>query len=143
MFYTEISKINIFSISKNNILEEFNIRNPSNLTYIEINPETFQDLLSSKNKLQLFLEFNKDSLYILREGSFLDIKNLILDIEDNSVSIGISKSQKAHILSPLEMRLNIYILSMFDFKYSEIFKLNDFNNLPKNRYLPSNKTYFK
>jgi len=43
--------------------------------------------------------------------------------------------QKAHILSPLDIRLSCYLLAMFNFNHEVISYLNIFNNITKERYL--------
>jgi hypothetical protein len=65
------------------------------------------------------------------------MKSLITKIEDCEVHLGRGSSQKSHILSPLEIRLTSYLMAMLDFDYPRIFKLNMFNFLTKNRYLPT------
>jgi hypothetical protein len=71
----------------------------------------------------------------LRNGSFLDIKNLFAKINGYEVNVGRGGSQKAHALSPLDFRLSSYLIAMFNFDYSKITYLNAFNDLEKDRYL--------
>jgi hypothetical protein len=66
--------------------------------------DKFVDFLNVKSNN--FMDYNKDSLYILRGGNFLDIKNLFAAIGDDCVNIGRGGSQKAHMLSP-EVLANI------------------------------------
>lgn len=134
-----INKINIYSISKLEVQEGFNFSNDhKEYLYLELGIENFLQILQVQN----FLEFNKYSLYIFRDMNYFEIKNLITKIDDCSVIIGRGSSQKSHILSPLELRLSTYLLAMFNFDYHQIFKLNRFNSLSKNQYLPTkNKEY--
>lgn len=137
-----ISKLNVVSISSNGTLSEFIIRNPSLLVYTQLDNEGFKELVGLEDKPELFLEYNKTTIYIYRNGTFLDIKNLILNVENHHVKVGMSKSQKSHVLSPIELRFNTYLLAMFNFKYINLIEFSDFNNLPKSKYLPSKKFDF-
>jgi len=51
------------------------------------------------------------------------------------MNVGRGGSQKAHVLSPLDMRLSSYVMAMFNFNYGLISKINAFNHLDKDRYL--------
>jgi hypothetical protein len=85
--YMKIEKLHIFSIFKK--LEQVNIitsNKGSLVNYTEISKVDFINLLNAKNGN--FLDYNKESLYILRNGNFLDIKNLFNSIKDCSVNIG-------------------------------------------------------
>ena len=81
------------------------------------------------------MDFNKDSLFIVRGGNWIDIKNLFATINNQNVNVGRGGSQKAHALSPLDLRLSCYLMAMFNFDYKLISKLNSFNILTKDRYL--------
>lgn len=98
-----------------------------------MNIEEFMKLINSENIN--FLEYNKKSLYILRKGNFLDIKNIFSNINKCRVNLGRGGSQKAHILSPLDIRLSTYLMAMFNFDYNLINSLNTFNSISKDRYL--------
>ena len=76
--------------------------------------------------------FNKKS--ILRNGNFLDIKNLFDAVNNCQVNLGRGGSQKSHLLSPLDFILSAYLMAMFNFDYKLISSLNTFN-LSKERYL--------
>jgi hypothetical protein len=131
-----IKELNIFSID-NNLLEMRVIRrdNGSLITYTEMRQEHLIELLDFDKEKADFLDYNRYSLYILRDGGFLDIKNLFSGINGYETNIGRGGSQKAHILSPLDFRLSSYIMAMFNFNYGLISKLNAFNSLEKHRYL--------
>jgi hypothetical protein len=129
-----IKELNIFSI--NDGIEKMNVfrrDNGSLITYAELKREDLVTLLN--NEKADFSDYNKYSLYILRDGGFLDIKNLFSLINGYEVNVGRGGGQKAHILSPLDLRLSSYLMAMFNFNYGLISNLNSFNNLDKNRYL--------
>jgi hypothetical protein len=123
IFYIDDSIENMHTIKKDN---------GCILTYTEINKEQFITILNSKAN---FLDYNKYSLYILRNGGFLGIKNLFNNINDYQVNIGRGGSQKAHILSPLDFRLSSYLLAIFNFDYKKLSYINAFDDLEKDRYL--------
>lgn len=128
-----INKLVIFSID--NELKDMNINiinKKSEVSYIEINKKQFVKLLESTSD---FLTYNKHCLYILRNGSFLGIKNLFTTINSYQIEIGRGGGQKAHILSPLDLRLSVYLMAMFGLNYNSVISLNTFNNLGKDRYL--------
>jgi hypothetical protein len=93
------------------------------------------------NSDEKFLDYNKNSLYILRNSDYKDVKLLFNSIGNHKVDIGRGGGQKSHLVSPLELRLSCYLMAMFNFKYSDLCRLNTFNLLDKKRYLPffSNK----
>jgi len=70
----KIEKLAIFSISAKT-LDVNCVKNTkdSNVSYVEIELKDFIKTLNNNNS---FLDYNKDSLYILRDGDFLDIKNI-------------------------------------------------------------------
>jgi hypothetical protein len=131
-----VDTLNIFSINHNlasNVLNYTMADNGSYVTYTEVNIENFVMYLNSESNK--FYTNNKYNLYILRGGCFLDIKNLFSSINNCQVNIGRGGSQKAHVLSPLDLRLSSYLLAMFNFDYKLISYLNIFNTLDKTRYL--------
>ena len=83
-----------------------------------------------------FLVYNKYTLYIFKEGSYLDIKNIFSKINGFDTNIGRGGSQKAYIISPLDFRLSCYLMAMFKFDYKYVSYLNAFNVVSKDRYLP-------
>lgn len=133
----QIANLHIFSINnKWDASFGLPIKGPSTVNYMEMGMENFTSYLNTPAK---FEQYNKDSIYIIKNASYIDVKKLITKIEDKDVSIGRGGGQKAHILSPLDLRLSSYLMAMFDFNYEYISQLNTFNILPKSRYL----TYFK
>lgn len=135
----KVDKFNIFSLDKN-ITDINSVKSSSNpdVNYIEMNADNFIKTLNNNN----FLKYNKHSLYIYRGGNFLDIKNLFFTIENCHTNVGRGSSQKAHVLSPLDLRLSTYLLAMFNFNYELVSSLNTFNSLDKRKYLSyTDKTY--
>lgn len=138
-----IEKLNIFSISNNvesNTINSITSSKGSKVVYIEMNCNQFIKFINSEGN---FLNYNKNSLYILRDGNFLDIKNLFAVVNGYKINIGRGGSQKSHILSPLDLRLSSYMLAMFNCNYKVLSYLNAFNDLNKNRYLSYTNMYFK
>jgi hypothetical protein len=137
-----IDKLTIFSIhyeyesSINTIRSE----KGSIINYVEINSDKFMNFINFNDE---FLKYNKDSLYILRNGNFLDIKNIFAYVSGYKINIGRGGSQKAHILSPLDFRLSTYIMAMFNGNYKLISYLNTFYDLSKDRYLSFTNKYTK
>jgi len=140
-----IDKLTIFSITPdtNSQFNCFKSNKGSEVKYIDVASNMFFDYLD--NSSLLFLKENKNSLYIVRGGNYLDIKNIFSKIDGNLVNVGRGGSQKAHILSPLDLRLSSYMMAMFNFNYKLINTLNTFNYLSKDRYLSykDNTTEFR
>jgi hypothetical protein len=131
--YMGIKEVAIFSIDDN--IETMSVirkDNGSIISYTELKREQFITILNSKAN---FSDYNRYSLYILRNGGFLDIKNLFAYINGYQTNIGRGGSQKAHVLSPLDLRLSSYMMAMFNFDYKLLSTLNEFNVLNKDRYL--------
>lgn len=137
-----IEKLNIFSINnkkQSNAIDPVQCNNGAKVNYIEISPDEFIKFISYNDN---FFKENRTSLYILRKGNFLDIKNLFSFVGGYKMNISRGGSQKAHVLSPLDLRLSSYIMAMFNCKYKSISYLNTFYDLSKDRYL-SYTNYFK
>lgn len=131
-----IDKLHIFSIrcdyskaSKSAVSQR-----GSSIVYIDLKETEFRDfLIKGPESGSSFLEYNPHSLYILRGGNYLSIKNIFSSIENRQVNLGRGGSQKSHLLSPLDLRLTCYMLALFD--YNTLKYLNTFNEISKNRYL--------
>jgi hypothetical protein len=108
--------------------------------YFEMNSDVFKQVALD---IDNFSEYNKTSLYILRDGSYLDIKNIFASINGYETNLGRGGSQKAHILSPMDLRLSFYMMAMFKSNYKLISTLNTFNVITKDRYLSYTNKYFK
>jgi hypothetical protein len=101
--------------------------------YMEIKIDVFIKLINIENTN--FFEYNKHSLYIIRGGNYIDIKNIFTTINNSPFNLGRGGSQKAHMLSPLDFRLSCYMMAMSSFNYPLICNLNTFNSIDKSRYL--------
>jgi len=135
-----IEELNIFSI--NNQCEHSVIKSVkgAKILYTEMSDDLFKKFLNSDVD---FSKYNRNSLYILRSGDFLDIKNLFTSINGFNINIGRGGSQKAHVLSPLDLRLSAYMMAMSNCNYKLISSLNTFYDLSKDRYLSYTNKYFK
>jgi len=136
-----IPKLNIFCIDKISGINKTVIEEPSLIHLFELGVEDFIKVLNDpKND---FMSYNKDSLYILRDSDFMDVKNIFNKINNYEVNIGRGAGQKSSILCPMEFRLSSYLMAIFKFQYREISRLNSFNSLHKSRYLTYNNKYEK
>lgn len=138
-----IGKLNIVSIDneyKSNVINTITSYDNSKFIYTAVNLNWFMEFINTDDN---FLEYNKNTLYILRNGNVLDIKNIFAFINGNKFNIGRGGSQKSHILSPLDLRLSSYMMAMFNGDYKMLSSLNTFNNLSKDRYLSYTNNYFK
>ena len=134
--FMNIKKLNIFSINDNSKQDTINTvisEKDSKVIYAEMKSDYFIDYLNYENTN--FLYYNKDSMYILRGGNYIDIKNIFTNINGCCVNVGRGGSQKAHIISPLDLRLTSYLMAMFNLNYQLISNLNTFNYISKDRYL--------
>ena len=139
----KIDKLNIIAIYPLDTLEKINyinIKEPSNIKYLEVGADDFTSYLN--NPSYDFLNYNKNTLYIIKEGNYIDIKNIFSKINGYKTNIIRGGSQKSHIMSPLDLRLYCYLMAIFKFDYKYISNLNAFNEITKDRYLPYiEKTY--
>src|SRR6266487_2330271 len=134
-----INILNIFLIddsdTKENNVFIIKVKEPSEVNCIEIGVGEFIKQINSENCN--FLSFNKHSLYIFKNGSYINAKNLFAKLENKNANLGRGGSQKAHALSPLDLRLSCYLMAMFNFDCKLISSLNAFDDMSKDRYLPS------
>ena len=136
----KIDVLNIISISKYHEDREpiaISFKGSCHIKYIELGFEKFKNEIKVPNFK--FLKFNKNTLYIIRDSNYLDVKNLFTEVSGVKVNVGRGGSQKSHILSGLDFRLACYLMAMFDFNFKLISYLNTFNDLSKDRYLPYNE----
>ena len=134
--YMKIDKLYIFSINTEDTPSKTNITKVKGLTpinYMELGVENFIKVLNTGN--YNFLDYNRDCLYILRNGSYIDIKSILTKIMGYETKLGRGGSQKAHMLSPLDLRLSCYLMAMFNLNHKLISSLNTFNYISKDRYL--------
>lgn len=132
----KIEKLNIFFIDYNrdsDIIDYTLVNKGSKVIYIEMKPEYFVKFINWET--HKFLDYNKDSLYIVRGGNYLDIKNLFAKINGYDTNLGRGGSQRAHVLSPLDFKLSSYLMAIFKFDYKLINYLNAFHDIDKDRYL--------
>lgn len=132
-----INKLIIFSINLTNQiqLEKFVLNGDhTELVYIEIGVQDFITFIEENPKQ--FWDVNRNALYVLRDGSYTDVKYILSQVGEFGLNLGRGGSQKSHVMSPLELRLSSYIMAMFDFDYKRISTSNLFNSLSKSRYLP-------
>jgi len=135
--YMNIDKLHLFSIDKSNSKEVFTINEGGcNIDFLEIGIENFIHYLNPPVLDFDFRDYNKNSLYILRNGSYIDIKNLFTLIQNNTVNLGRGGSQKSHMISPLDYRLSAYLMAICKLDYKLFSSLNTFNYVEKYRYLP-------
>lgn len=131
-----IEKLNIFSILiKSDIpTPKFVSTNQGCLVkYLEVNSDIFIKFINQENNN--FLDYNKYSLYIIRGGNYIDIKNIFTTINKQEINLGRGGGQKAHMLSPLDFRLSCYMMAMSGFNSKLVNSINSFNNIDKERYL--------
>lgn len=131
--YMGISYLRLFIIDDYKEVNINTIKEPCEINHIELNTDEFVKYLNDPEID--FLEYNMNYLYIIRNGSYIDVKYLIQKINNHDVTVGRGGSQKQHIVSPLELRFTSYLMAMFNFNYKHIASLNTFNNLNKDRYL--------
>jgi hypothetical protein len=133
--FMNIENTKIFSINNNNKSKTINVitSNCSKIVYIEITKESFIEYLNNDNNN--FLVNNRNTVYILRDSNFLNIKHLFTTINNFKINIGTGRSQKNHVLSNLDLRLSSYLLAMYNFDYKLLNNINAFNIISKDRYL--------
>jgi len=136
--HMRIKELKIFSIHDTNYVPENKPLNVSTnkgcfVRYMDVKLDIFIKLINQENNN--FFDYNQHSLYIIRGGNYLDIKNIFTTINNKPYNLGRGGSQKQHILSPLDFRLSSYMLAMSAFNYKLISTLNTFNYIPKDRYL--------
>ena len=135
--HMKIEKLNIFYVNSYSKLDTINymvVNKGCLITYAEMKPEQFITFLNKENNN--FLDYNKHTMYIVKGGNYINIKNLFAIINGYQINLGRGGSQKAHVLSPLDFRLSCYLMAMFNFDYKYVSYLNTFNDLDKDRYLP-------
>lgn len=130
-----INHLNIFSINNIGYNENFSINHDEcTIHFVELDKSNYNNFILDKN----FKHINYTSLYILRNSNYIDLKNIFLSLQDkNNLNYNLSRGggQKSHLVSPLELKLNAYLLAIFNFDYKLINNINMFNNIEKNRYL--------
>lgn len=137
----ELDELFIVEINVRNSVEcnIFELEHRSRIKYIKVGLEIFiENFLGSSSQID-FWNINKNTLYILKDGNYSDIKELFTVIQDTKVKLVRGSSQKAHIISPIDFRLSCYLLILCKMNYKKFYFHNSFNELTKDRYLPSSK----
>jgi hypothetical protein len=136
-----IKKLNLFHIKNDKegektkpFIRKFRLEN-CGITFYALSIKDYLEILAKCTGAEFTL-YNPYSLYILENGNYTDLKRMLTNIGGIKVDIVRGSSQKAHILSPLEIRLSFYISAMLECHYTKISYINSFNTLDKNRYLP-------
>jgi len=96
----KIEELNIFSVNSkfnDKIRLITNNINPG-IKYIEINWKSFVLFINHENTN--FLNYNKDSLYIVRGGNYIDIKNLFAKVNNEEVNLGRWRKPKSPHAKP-------------------------------------------
>lgn len=133
-----MNKLYIFSIIIDENFE-YEVTEVNNVKYIEIGLRYFiENYLENPNNVH-FWEHNNNTLYIMRDGNYSDIKNIFIRIQNIEVSLVKGSSQKSHMVSPIDFRLSSYLLLLFNMDFREFNKQNSFNIVSKDRYLPTYK----
>nr|QJQ35516.1 hypothetical protein [Fusarium begoniae] len=109
---------------------------PCKVKYIEVGISFFIDKFLGSENIN-FWHYNKNTLYIIRDGNYSDVKELFTQIQDIKVKVVRGSSQKAHLVSPIDFRLSSYLLILFGMDYKKFNSQNAFNMVDKDRYLPS------
>lgn len=137
----ELDVLYIISINIDDSLEYeiMELEHQSNVKYINVGLRFFVDNFLQNSEYHNFWQFNKNTLYILRGGSYSDIKELFTIIQDTKVSLVRGSSQKSHMVSPVDFRLSCYLLILCKMNYKKFHSKNSFNILGKERYLPGNR----
>lgn len=111
---------------------------PCKVKYIEVGLRFFVENFLESDNVD-FWHYNKNTLYILRDSNYSDVKELFTQIQDIKVKVVRGSSQKAHLVSPIDFRLSCYLLILFEMDYKKFNSENAFNIIQKDRYLPSSK----
>jgi hypothetical protein len=133
--YMRIEKLNIMVINhkcETNTVTVTTSDEHSFVNHVELSPECLINLILIDPN---FLETNKNYLYLIKGGNFLDIKALFSQIQGCKVNICKGNSQKSHNISPLDFRLSSYLMALFSFNYKQISSLNAFSDIGKEKYL--------
>lgn len=118
--------------------EVLELEEPCKVIYMEIGIKFFMERMLD-NPEHDFWVYNKDTLYILRDGDYSDLKDLFTVVQAEKVNVVRGSSQKSHIVSPIDLRLSCYLMILYNMDYSKVASSNSFNILTKNRYLPSSR----
>lgn len=111
---------------------------PCKVKYIEVGLRFFIENFLEKDNVN-FWHYNKNTLYVLRNSNYSDIRELFTVIQNIKTKVVRGSSQKAHMISPIDFRLSCYLLILFDMNYKKFNSENAFNIIHKDKYLPSSR----
>lgn len=110
--HMKIKELNIFSIgnssSIDNIVNCYRVDKGSMVNYLEFTPEQFIAYINSEDNK--FLNYNGNSMYIIRSGSFIDMKNLFKVINGNHVNIGRWRGSESSHFKPFRFKIKLLSL---------------------------------
>lgn len=131
----------IFSISldDNSDCRILEVEESSKVKYVEIGLKYFMENFLDNPHNGDFWKYNKNALYILRNGDYSDVKEVFTIIQNTKVRIVRGSSQKSHMISPIDFRLSSYMLLLCNMDFKRFNIENSFNIISKDRYLPSYK----
>jgi len=112
---------------------------PCKIIHIQVGVQYFLENILKNPINQDFWDFNKNTLFILKDGNYSDLKILFENIQGIKTKVVRGSSQKSHLVSPIDFRLSCYMLVLFDLNYKAFNRSNSFNVITKDRYLPSSK----
>lgn len=135
--YMHIKELDIISINLSTKIDQetFLISDSPKVRYFEVGILSF---IEDVGTVPIDLFFNKSisNLYILRDGTYKDMKYILRQVGKHGMNLGRGRSQRAHVISPLDLRLSAYLMAMSSIMYPEIVTQNMFFCLPKDMYLP-------
>lgn len=135
----QLDRLYIIEISMDNLFEceIYELEQQSNVKYIKIGLKFFlENFLENPNNKDFWV-YNKNTLYILKDGNYSDIRELFTIIQDTQVKLVRGSSQKSHMVSPIDFRLSSYLLILCKMNYKKFNSENSFNVLSKDKYLPT------
>ena len=136
--FLNIDTLNIFYINDSENVSIFETNkfidnNGSIINYIELGTNKFIEWLNNSNND--FTNYNNKSIYILKNGNYLEVKNMLIKINNLNTNLGRGGGQKTNILSPLDFRFSAYLMAICDLDYKLVSSLNAFNSLTKDKYV--------
>jgi hypothetical protein len=131
--YLGIKELNIFCIDEFEAVNKILIEGPSSVVLAEVGKQNFIELINNTDLN--FYQYNKHSLYIIRNGSVLDIKTLFDKLANCEASVGKGGGQKGNIVSTMELRFFSYLLAIFKLNFQKLYHSNGFESLIKDKYI--------
>nr|YP_009268561.1 hypothetical protein [Beauveria caledonica]AMD61825.1 hypothetical protein [Beauveria caledonica] len=132
-----IDELLVFSLNlENTETKVIRLDVPTKIVYINISIENFIESILHNEKND-FWKHNLNSLYILRDGDYLDLHVIFETINNRKVQVVRGSSQKSHVVSPIDSRLSCYMMILYNMNYQKFSENNAFNYMNKKRYLPT------